>query len=65
MVQWLRLHAANAEVMGSIPGQGTKTPHAKIIFFLIKKKKFISGLCLFYFQKKKKNTEYLFLSERT
>ena len=27
-VQWVRLHAANAEGMGSIPGQGTKIPHA-------------------------------------
>ena len=28
MVQWLRLHATNAEGAGSIPGQGTKIPHA-------------------------------------
>ena len=27
-VQWLRLCAANAEDVGSIPGQGTKIPHA-------------------------------------
>ena len=27
-VQWLRLHASTAEGMGSIPGQGTKIPHA-------------------------------------
>ena len=26
MVQWLRLHASNAEGVGSIPGQGTKMP---------------------------------------
>ena len=26
MVQWLRLHTANAERGGSIPGQGTKIP---------------------------------------
>ena len=25
MVQWLRLHTSTAAVMGSIPGQGTKT----------------------------------------
>ena len=28
VVQWLRLHAANAGDLGSIPGQGTKIPHA-------------------------------------
>ena len=28
MVQWLRLHASNAGHVGSIPGQGTKIPHA-------------------------------------
>ena len=27
MVQWLRLCASNAGVMGLIPGQGTKIPH--------------------------------------
>ena len=26
--QWLRLHASDAGGLGSIPGQGTKTPHA-------------------------------------
>ena len=28
VVQWLRLHAANAGSMGLIPSQGTKIPHA-------------------------------------
>ena len=28
VVQWLRLSASNARGMGSIPGQGTKIPHA-------------------------------------
>ena len=28
MVQWLRLHASPAGVMGLIPGQGTKILHA-------------------------------------
>ena len=28
VVKWLRLHAANAGGMGSIPGQRTKIPHA-------------------------------------
>ena len=28
VVQWLRLHASNAGGVGSIPGQGTKIPHA-------------------------------------
>ena len=27
-VQWLRLHDSNAQGMSSIPGQGTKIPHA-------------------------------------
>ena len=29
VVQWLRLHAFNAGDTGSIPGQGTKIPHAE------------------------------------
>ena len=28
MVQWLRLHASNGGGTGSIPGWGTKIPHA-------------------------------------
>ena len=28
MVQWLRLQALHAGALGSIPGQGTKIPHA-------------------------------------
>ena len=28
VVQWLRLHASTAGGMGSIPGLGTKIPHA-------------------------------------
>ena len=28
VAQWLRLCASNASGVGSIPGQGTKTPHA-------------------------------------
>ena len=28
MVQWLRLHASTAGGRGSIPGRGTKIPHA-------------------------------------
>ena len=28
LVQWLRLYISNAEAVGSIPGQGTKIPHA-------------------------------------
>ena len=35
-VQWLRSHASSAGVSGSIPGQGTKIPHA---CHLAKKKK--------------------------
>ena len=27
-VQWLRLHASNTGAAGSIPGLGTKIPHA-------------------------------------
>ena len=29
VVQWLRLHASNAEGVGSIPGVGTKIPHTR------------------------------------
>ena len=29
VVQWLRLHVSNVGGMGSIPGQGTKIPHAE------------------------------------
>ena len=39
VVQWLRLHAVNAEGVGSIPGQGTKIPHAMARDQKIKKKK--------------------------
>ena len=28
VAQWLRLRASNAEGAGSIPGQGTRIPHA-------------------------------------
>ena len=28
VAQWLRLHASNARGIGSIPGHGTKSPHA-------------------------------------
>ena len=27
VIQWLRVHTSHAGYMGSIPGQGTKTPH--------------------------------------
>ena len=37
MVQWLRLRPSNAGDTGSIPGQGTKIPHA--VSAAIKKKK--------------------------
>lgn len=30
MVQWLRLCASNAGVMGFIPGQGTKIPYVLV-----------------------------------
>ena len=39
MAQWLRLHAANAGDMGSIPGQETKIPHTMQHSPKIKKKK--------------------------
>ena len=29
VVQWLRLRASNAGCVGSVPGWGTKIPHAK------------------------------------
>ena len=38
-VQWLRLRASTARGMGSIPGQGTKIPHATWHGQKIKKKK--------------------------
>ena len=39
MVQWLRLCTSNAEGMDSIPGQGTKIPHAARFRKKKKKKK--------------------------
>ena len=33
-VQWLRLRAFNAGGMGSIPGRGTKIPHATCVCVL-------------------------------
>ena len=44
MVQWLRLHAANAGGTGSIPGGGTKIPHAAWCGQKVKKKKSREGL---------------------
>ena len=41
MVQWFGLHVPSAGGTGSIPGQGTNTPHGmtkKFIYFLINKK---------------------------
>ena len=46
MFQWLRLSTSNGRGMGSIPGQGTKIPHAT---WHSKKKKFTTT-------KKKQNT---------
>ena len=44
VVQWLRLHASNAGGMGSIPGQGTKIPHAsRPKKKKLKKKKYLDG----------------------
>ena len=37
-VQWLGLHASNAETKGSIPGQETKIPHASQHGHIKKKK---------------------------
>ena len=45
-VQWLRLHTSTAEGTGSIPGQGTRIPHAS---WLGKKKIFLMLLYLFNF----------------
>ena len=39
MVQWLRLHASNAGGASSIPGRGTKIPHATWRSQKIRKKK--------------------------
>ena len=39
MVQWLGFHASTAGVTGSIPGGGTKIPHATLCGQKKKKKK--------------------------
>ena len=39
VVQWLRLHAANAGIVGLIPGQATKIQHAMQCGQKIKKQK--------------------------
>ena len=39
VVQWLRLHASTARDVGSIPGWGTKIPHAMWCSQKVKKKK--------------------------
>ena len=48
-VQWLTFHASTAGDMGSIPGQGTKIPHAamrqKFFWFIILKIFYPSSLC--------------------
>ena len=43
VVQWLRLHASKAVGIGSIPGQGTKIPHA-VQHGGKKKLKFLKGI---------------------
>ena len=42
LFQWLRLHAPTAGGLGSIPGQGTKIPHA---VWCGQKNKMIEHLC--------------------
>ena len=37
VVQWLTLCMSTAGDTGSIPGQGTKTPHATVVWAKIKK----------------------------
>ena len=44
VVQWLRLHAANAAGTGLIPDQGAKTPPAACLKDLKKKKEASAGL---------------------
>ena len=39
MIQWLRLHASIAGVMGSVSGRGTKILHAEWLSQKKKKKK--------------------------
>ena len=57
VVQWLKLQASNAEGTGSIPGQGTKIPHAtwhgQNIKIIINKVKHITLILIKYkyFQK--------------
>ena len=46
MAQWLRLQATNAGATSSIPGQGTKIPHATRHGKNIKKKKKKKRQCL-------------------
>ena len=48
VVQWLRLHASNAGDLDSVPGQGTKIPHAAWCGQKINlKNKQVSGLYCF------------------
>ena len=42
-VQGFRLHTSNAEGSGSIPGQGTKTPHATLRGQKVEEKKRTRG----------------------
>ena len=49
-VQWLRLHATTAGGVGSIPGRGTKIPHAGQCGQKIK------GFVFFFFFKKEGET---------
>ena len=48
MVQWLRLHAPNAGGTSSIPGQGTKIPHATQLSQ--KKKKILNTYLAYQFR---------------
>ena len=58
MVQWLRLHAANAGDVGLIPGQGTKIPHVAQCGQNTKRKKNLSCNAFSKINAKKNYTVY-------
>ena len=53
--QWLRLHTSNAGGVGSIPGQGTRIPHAA--WHGKKKKIFLMASSTFYHPCESDNTQ--------
>ena len=64
MVQWLGLHASNVGGTGSIPGRGTRIPHAHSAAKKLKNLKINKNLKNKKIQLKHRNSEKLEVQDR-